>query len=291
MIAFNGAVLYDCAADRVLLKRSLPIEIVQELFDKAKRAGLYVQTYNSTDLITTKHTKELDYYVKQARISYKISPNILDALEEEPQKVMLISLDQRDKLERFQKKNLNWEKGKCNSFFSSSQYLEYSPKNTSKATGILELTKILNMPMDATVAVGDEDNDVPMIKTACIGVAVKNATEKAKAAADYVTVNDNNHDAIARGDREIYFIGQTFFAIREMVLLPGARFDIGQDRIWNIKMPTSGSKLYCGFVFTMEIRTAADEQFVFFCNAFDKLFFPGGIGRVDCLDAIKSHSF
>jgi hydroxymethylpyrimidine pyrophosphatase-like HAD family hydrolase len=104
MIAFNGAVLYDCAADRVLLKRSLPIEIVQELFDKAKRAGLYVQTYNSTDLITTKHTKELDYYVKQARISYKISPNILDALEEEPQKVMLISLDQRDKLERFQKK-------------------------------------------------------------------------------------------------------------------------------------------------------------------------------------------
>ena len=64
MIAFNGAVLYDCAADRVLLKRALPIEIVQELFDKAKRAGLYVQTYNSTDLITTKHTKELDYYVK-----------------------------------------------------------------------------------------------------------------------------------------------------------------------------------------------------------------------------------
>ena len=56
MIAFNGAVLYDCAADRVLLKRSLPIEIVQELFDKAKRADLYVQTYNSTDLITTKHT-------------------------------------------------------------------------------------------------------------------------------------------------------------------------------------------------------------------------------------------
>lgn len=39
MIAFNGAVLYDCAADRVLLKRSLPIEIVQELFDKAKTCG------------------------------------------------------------------------------------------------------------------------------------------------------------------------------------------------------------------------------------------------------------
>ena len=60
-----------------------------------------------------------------------------------------------------------------------------------------------------------------------------------------------------------------------MVLLPGARFDIGQDRIWNIKMSASGSKLYCGFVFTMKIGTAADKQVVFFCNAFDKLFFPG----------------
>ena len=76
-----------------------------------------------------------------------------------------------------------------------------------------------------------------------------------------------------------------------MVLLPGACFDIGQDRIWNIKMPTSGSELYGSFVFTMEIRTAADKQLVIELFVFDKLFFPGGIGRVDCLDAIKSHSF
>ena len=126
-----------------------------------------MQTYNSTDLITTKHTKELDYYVKQARISYKISPNILDALEEEPQKVMLISLDQRDKLERFQKKNLNWEKGKCNSFFSSSQYLEYSPKNTSKATGILELTSQFSISFFAANIW--RKSIVPMLlKTVCV---------------------------------------------------------------------------------------------------------------------------
>ena len=40
MIAFNGAVLYDCAADRVLLKRSLPIEVTQELFERASKAGI-----------------------------------------------------------------------------------------------------------------------------------------------------------------------------------------------------------------------------------------------------------
>ena len=49
MIAFNGAVIYDCAADRILSKRSLPIEHVQELFESAKKKNLYVQTYTSTE--------------------------------------------------------------------------------------------------------------------------------------------------------------------------------------------------------------------------------------------------
>ena len=53
------------------------------------------------------------------------------------------------------------------------------------------------MPLDSTIAVGDEQNDISMIQEAHIGIAVKNAIPEAKAVADYVTENDNNHDAIA----------------------------------------------------------------------------------------------
>jgi len=59
------------------------------------------------------------------------------------------------------------------------------------------LTKMLNLPLDCTVAVGDEENDIAMLNAAHIGVAVKNATPEVKAAADYVTEHDNNHNAIA----------------------------------------------------------------------------------------------
>lgn len=197
MIAFNGAVLYDCAADRILLKRSLPIEVVQELFERAQRAGIYAQTFNNTDIITTKHTKELDYYREKSHLSYKLSPNVLDVLEEEPQKVLLISLEHKEWLARFQRANLSWERGKCSSFFSCKEYLEYCPINTSKATGVEYLTRILNMPSDCTVAVGDEQNDIAMINAAHVGIAMKNGIRELKAVADYVTENDNNHDAIA----------------------------------------------------------------------------------------------
>ena len=53
------------------------------------------------------------------------------------------------------------------------------------------------MPIDATVAVGDEQNDIAMLKAAHIGVAMKNGIQELKDIADYVTENDNNHDAIA----------------------------------------------------------------------------------------------
>lgn len=197
MIAFNGAVLYDCAADRVLMKRSIPIDVVQELFERAARAGIYAQTYSSTDIITTKHTRELDYYKKKNRLNYKLTPNVLDVLAEEPQKVLLIDLDDHERLVRFQKRNLRWEKGKCHSLFSCRQYLEYCPWDTSKGTGVEELAKILNMPIESTVAVGDEENDIAMVKAACVGIAVKNGIPEIRSAADYVTENDNNHGAIA----------------------------------------------------------------------------------------------
>lgn len=197
MIAFNGSILYDCSADRILLKRSLPIDVVQELFERAKRAGIYAQTYNSTDIITERHTKELDYYRGKSKLSYKLSENVLDVLDEEPQKVLLIALDHKDRLMKFQRENMAWEHGKCSSFFSCREYLEYCPLGTSKGTGVEYLTRILNMPKDCTVAVGDEQNDISMLKAAHVGVAMKNGIREVKAAADYITQNDNNHDAIA----------------------------------------------------------------------------------------------
>lgn len=197
MIAFNGAVLYDCAADRILMKRSLQIEHVLELFKRAEEAGIYVQTYTSSDVITQKHTKELDFYVKNSKMKYKLTDKIYDALKEEPQKVILISLEGREKLEQFRKENMSWEKGKCNSFFSCDQYLEYCPIETDKGNAIRYICQILDVPLENTIAVGDEVNDIFMIQKAKIGVAVANARPEVKKVANYVTQNDFEHDAVA----------------------------------------------------------------------------------------------
>ena len=197
MIAFNGSVLYDCAADRILKEKTVPLNLVKTLFDAAKKAGIYIQTYDKEDVLAPQYTEELKFYTTHTGMTYRILPDTGNALQEEPYKALLISLESRRILEEFQKGQQSWCEGKLNSFFSSSNYLEYCPYGVDKGGAVLEFCEYFGIPLKQTVAVGDECNDVSMIKAAHIGVAVQNAVDVAKEAADYITKRDHNQAAVA----------------------------------------------------------------------------------------------
>ena len=81
---------------------------------------------------------------------------------------------------------------------SSEEHLfEIEPKEAFKGNGLLKLAEHLGIDMKKTVAVGDYDNDVTMLRAAGVGVAVANASPAARAAADRLTVS-NNESALAR---------------------------------------------------------------------------------------------
>lgn len=83
-------------------------------------------------------------------------------------------------------------------FIRSEEFLyEILPKNSNKGVVLSKLCEILKLDSSKTVAVGDYNNDVAMIREAALGIAVSNAVPEAKAAADVVTVSNEEH-AIAR---------------------------------------------------------------------------------------------
>ena len=197
MVCFNGAVVYDCAADQVLKRNSVPFNYMVHIFEEAQKAGIYVQTYNETDVIALSHTKELDYYVEHSKMSYKVVNNLYDAMDMEPQKVLLVELEDKQRLLDFKNKLEPWSKDKLNAFFSCEEYLEFCPKGIDKGAGVTYLSEFLNIPLSDVIAVGDERNDIPMLEKAGLGIAMKNAQEDVFPSADYVTEANNNEDAIA----------------------------------------------------------------------------------------------
>lgn len=89
------------------------------------------------------------------------------------------------------------------SFVRSERTLfEILPKGISKATAFKKLAASLGINMKRTVAVGDYNNDIEMIKASGVGIAVSNAAPELKKVADYVTVS-NEESAIASVIRDI----------------------------------------------------------------------------------------
>lgn len=71
--------------------------------------------------------------------------------------------------------------------------LEICSISAGKGNGILRLAEYLGIERDEIIAVGDSENDIPAIKTAGLGLAVANACEALKAAADEITCDNNSH--------------------------------------------------------------------------------------------------
>lgn len=197
MVAVNGGALFDCASGQILEQKTLPFSSVRYLFEEARRADVYIQTYQGAYLLTEQDKPELHSYVRQSTMKAQVVPDVFEVLTEEPHKVLLSSLTDEESLIRFQQEHLAWEQGKCNSFFSNREYLEYCPLGVDKGSGIRRMAELLKVPIENTWAVGDERNDIPMLEAAGTGVAVANGYPDAKEAADYVTTRDNDHDGVA----------------------------------------------------------------------------------------------
>ena len=67
------------------------------------------------------------------------------------------------------------------------------------------LCGLLNVAIEDAVACGDAANDLAMLKTAGIGVAMCNGSDEVKAAADYITTRDNNHDGVAEAADKFFY--------------------------------------------------------------------------------------
>lgn len=75
--------------------------------------------------------------------------------------------------------------------------LEFMPKGITKAYGIQLLIEDLGIRQEEVMAIGDEENDLPMIAFAGIGVAMENAVPQVKEQADVITAS-NEEDGVAQ---------------------------------------------------------------------------------------------
>lgn len=76
---------------------------------------------------------------------------------------------------------------------SAPTNLEIMDKHGHKGNGLQEMASYFNIPLQDTIAIGDNFNDVPMLEVAGLSVAMGNAEEDVKRLCDVVTLTNDEH--------------------------------------------------------------------------------------------------
>lgn len=88
-------------------------------------------------------------------------------------------------------------------FRSEPYFLELVPKGIDKAQSLSVLLEEIGMTKNEMIAIGDGFNDLSMIQYAGLGIAMENAQDVVKQAADFITLS-NEEDGVAYAVEKFY---------------------------------------------------------------------------------------
>lgn len=209
----NGAQIINLTQKKELARKVLKQEEIDYCIKLAREKNLHIHFYTD-DSIVTEQLKYMDlrnYILKDdnsAELKFFIVPTIEQFIEKENPAIFSLVITSEDSMEEFEKQvnedisvstNLICKKGKYKDFIINKEYeyLNIAPAKINKNQGLNYLSKLLNIPHENMMAIGDNVNDLEMVKNAGIGVAVADAYGDIKNYADYITKNTVSTGAFA----------------------------------------------------------------------------------------------
>lgn len=210
----NGNQIIDLKTGKEIFRKTLSKEDVKFCMDLAKREKLHIHFYTENELVTPKLMymdlrnfvlkdsifpsdlefkviSDLEKYIAENNptiFKLVISSNAnLEELQEEIKQKRNFTIFRVEKSEQYKDRIINKE----------YEYLDITPSKTNKSEALAILSNYLELSSSEIMAIGDNLNDIEMIRSSGIGVAVANAYEDVKKVATYTTINNVDHSGFA----------------------------------------------------------------------------------------------
>lgn len=201
----NGSTIIDLKTGKTIYQNLLNKNDVIECIKIAKSNDLHVHLYTHNQVLTEellyldlRNYKLQKKHIYNNELEFKIVPDILKYVAKHnldvikvvisgniiPQRIQNSILDLLDVDVMNIKKQGEYKDKIINKEY---EYLDIIPKNVSKDTALEILGDYLKINKEQILAIGDNLNDITMVKNAGIGVAVNNAYSELKDVAKYTT--------------------------------------------------------------------------------------------------------
>ena len=200
----NGARILDTQTGTVLIEellrwedalRALQVmrkyDTLQEIYYDGQG---YADRTKLEEIHRYHHNPHMWEYVQKSRIAVSDIMEVIGREKRDMDKVQGLFADMREREQAWQE----LAKDKRIELVGSLKYnIEINAAGVNKGKGLIKLGELLGICREEIMACGDGDNDVEMLREAGFGVAMENAEEEVKRAADYIT-ETNDEDGAAK---------------------------------------------------------------------------------------------
>lgn len=167
-------------------KGSFALRDWQDRFDKVVSSGRIPEEYYHNKHFKMFTTPPWEY----GHTLFEKYEDILNDHEITVQKFLILGLDPEQK----ERLHTNLKSIEDIYITSSSPFnLEINHISGNKGNGLKIMANHFNIPLENTVAIGDERNDIPMLQIAGLAIAMENAEEEVKKHSDIVTLSNDEH--------------------------------------------------------------------------------------------------
>lgn len=189
IVSFQGGLIRDFN-DNTLYEKYLPEDVVDEIIDWARNNDVHLNLYSEDILYSEIEDDAIKIYSQHQELEYTIK-SFDDIKHDKINKLLGIDYNDADRVTEWVEfmtdryPNLHIVK-------STPYFCEFSSLGATKACAVEFLQKYWDIDKSETLSIGDQNNDIELLKAGGIKVAMGNATEDLKQIADYITDTVDN---------------------------------------------------------------------------------------------------
>lgn len=185
ILSYNGGKIFKYGNDEPIFEMGLNEQQIELLYKLGTENKVNVLTYSSSEVIASGMDEYVELEGKLANMPVRIAS---DFLKESPKTVgKIMFLAEPVYLASVKEKLAKTLETDMYAAISKPFFLEYTNKHVNKGKSLAKLADITGVKIEEMIACGDSYNDISMIEAVGLGVAMGNANEPTKAAADIIT--------------------------------------------------------------------------------------------------------
>ena len=196
----QGAVIVDIESGKPVHNHMLSHETTLAICRKMEELNLHYHVYDFENYYSNRADAALRFYEKAVRknaICITDKPLSQYVQEKKIRSYKVLAMVEPKDNERFYREIERTYFPNCITTKSADYLIEVVNADDSKGTAVEFLANYYGVPLEKTIGVGDQWNDLPMIEKAGLGIAVQNADPKLKEKA-VVCKYTNEESAIAK---------------------------------------------------------------------------------------------